>query len=57
MRPTHLHLHLPGTRDIRHFGAGLQHLIHGRAGEVIFGVAVVLLILIVASGWNNGPGR
>jgi hypothetical protein len=52
-----VHLHFPSMRELRHGVAELQHLIHGRAGEVLFVVAVVVLILIGISGRPKGPGR
>jgi hypothetical protein len=53
MRP--LHPHLP--RLVHHAGEVLQHVTHGHDGQVLFGAAVVLLILIWISGWHNQPGR
>jgi hypothetical protein len=52
-----VHLHGPSMRELRHLLAGLKHLAGGRAGEVIFSVAVVLLILIAISSCNRTPGR
>lgn len=51
LRLPHLHV---SSHDVRQISSDLAHVLHGRAGVWLFGLACVALVCVFAAGWHRG---